>query len=189
MRDPIEKRQLLLMAAAAAAVVLLLATRGQPWTCSEGGPALLWCGDAWSPHTSQHLFDPYSFTHLLHGFVGCALLHGIGRGRVPLGWMLVLAVVGEGCWELLENSPYVIATYRSNTASLDYHGDSILNSVGDMLCCTTGLWVSHRLGLWRAVAVFVAVEVGLLLWIHDSLLLNILMLLHPLPAIKAWQGG
>ncbi len=48
---------------------------------------------------------------------------------------------------------------------------------------------ARRLGLWRSAALFVAVEVTLLFWIRDSLLLELLMLLHPIDAIKQWQFG
>ncbi len=101
--------------------------------------------------------------------------------------MLFVAVVGESLWELLENSKYVIEKYRENTASLEYFGDSIANSVGDVIACIAGFYAAYRLGVWRSIIVFVVVEVILLLTIRDSLLINIIMLIYPLEAIKIWQ--
>lgn len=172
-----------------AAMVAWLARQGQPWVCTADGAFPVWVAEAWSRHTSQHLFDPYSFTHFLHGFLFSGGLFLVSRGRLPLPWLICLGVLGEGVWEAVENSPVVIERYRANTASLEYTGDSILNSLGDLLCCGTGTWVSWNLGARRAVAVFVATEVALLVAIRDSLLLNMLMLIHPIEALKAWQAG
>ncbi len=52
-----------------------------------------------------------------------------------------------------------------------------------------GFWVARRLGFRRSVALFIATEVVLLLWIRDSLVLNIIMLLAPIDALKTWQLG
>jgi hypothetical protein len=52
-----------------------------------------------------------------------------------------------------------------------------------------GFLMARRLGPWWSLLLFVAIEIGMLLWIRDSLLLNIVMLLHPIPAIKQWQMG
>lgn len=186
---PPPKAPFVTLAIAIPLVIALLRYEGRVWVCAHDAPWLVWCSDAWSKHTSQHLLDPYSFTHFLHGFLFCAVLSLVGRGRIPYPWMLAGAVLLEGGWELLENSAFIIERYRANTASLEYAGDSILNSVGDLVCCASGLVVCYRLGWKRALALFVAIEVCLLLWIRDSLLLNMLMLVHPVPAIKAWQQG
>ncbi len=88
---------------------------------------------------------------------------------------------------MLENSRYIIEKYRENTASLDYFGDSIFNSVGDVLACAFGFWIAQKLGWWKSLVFFLLVELVLLLWIHDGLLLNILMLIYPFDSIKQWQ--
>src|SRR5438552_4243643 len=44
-------------------VTAVLRWEGRLWWCVCGMPSV-WIGDAWGPHTSQHLFDPYSLTHV-----------------------------------------------------------------------------------------------------------------------------
>jgi hypothetical protein len=95
----------------------------------------------------------------------------------------------EASWEIFENTTYVIEKYRANTISLDYFGDSVMNSIGDLLACFLGFWIAFKLGrLWSAVF-FALIELILIVWIRDSLLLNIIMLVYPLEAIKSWQAG
>jgi hypothetical protein len=161
--------------------------QGRMWVCDCGG-ARAWTPDAWSAETSQHLFDPYSFTHLLHGFAFCGLL-ALAAPRTPARWRLCLAILMESVWEIVENTDAVINRYREATAALGYAGDTVLNSVGDIVACGVGFVVARRLGWRRTLVAFAVVELVLLFWIRDSLLLNILMLLHPSAAIKAWQAG
>ena len=108
--------------------------------------------------------------------------------RLKWTWRLCLAVCAEVAWEVFENSIFIIDRYRA-AAALGYEGDTVANSLGDVLCCAVGFLLARRLGLWGSVALFVAVEAVLLLWIRDSLLLNVVMLIHPVAAIKAWQAG
>ena len=151
------------------------------------GQLLLWVGEAWSSNTSQHLLDPYSFTHLLHGFVFCWLITWF----VPrLSWALQLwsAVAAETLWEGIENSEFVIQRYRE-AGVLGYSGDTIVNSLGDIAMCGLGFALARYLGFGRSLAIFVAVEVVLLFWIRDSLLLNVLMLIYPVEWIEQWKAG
>ena len=106
-----------------------------------------------------------------------------------LAWRLALAVSIESAWEVTENSSYVIQRYREETISLDYFGDSIINSLSDIICCATGFMIGYKLRFWRSLALFLATEAILIVWIHDSLLINILMLIYPIEAIKHWQIG
>ena len=148
----------------------------------------LWTGDVWSSHCSQHLFDPYSLTHVLHGL----LLYGILTLTAPklrLSWRLFLAVALEAGWEVFENCDFTIGRYRAMTMALNYQGDSIVNSLGDIASCVIGFLLARRLGLWGSLGIFVSVECLLAIWIHDGLLLNILMLTWPIDAIKTWQMG
>ena len=104
-------------------------------------------------------------------------------------WRFVLAIAIESGWEMIENTNTVIDRYRQATAALGYQGDTVLNSMGDILCCAVGFVVAAKLG-WRwSIILFLAVETILLFWIRDSLLLEILMLVHPVDSIKAWQMG
>ena len=118
----------------------------------------------------------------------CGLLALTVR-RLPARWRLCLAILVEAVWEVIENSNYVIQRYREATASLGYQGDTVMNSMGDILCCGVGFVLALRLGWRRSVALFFAIEAVLLIWIRDSLLLEVIMLIHPIDAIKAWQIG
>lgn len=160
--------------------------QGRLWWCSCRN--FLWTADAWGPQTSQSFLDPYSFTHLLHGFMFAGLLLLVTR-TMPTAWRLCLAIGMEAVWEIIENSQYVIQRYRETTASLGYQGDTVVNSMGDILCCGIGLMIARRLGWLRSLPIFLATEVVLLFWIRDSLILEIIMLVHPINAIKAWQMG
>jgi hypothetical protein len=170
-----------------AATVFQLRRQGRLWWCASGDLSP-WASHIGSRHTSQHLFDPYTFTHLLHGFIICGLL-ALLLSRLAVYWRLILAVLIEAAWEIFENTNYVINRYREATAAIGYTGDSIFNSLGDILACVAGFVVAFKLGLRRSVLVFLLTELCLLIWIRDSLLLNIILLIHPVEAIKSWQMG
>ena len=165
--------------------LILLRVEGRDWWCACGNRNL-WDGDIWSAHCSQHLFDPYSFTHVLHGLLfyvaGLILVP-----RVPFVWRLLMATFIECLWEVIENSEFIIHRYREVTISLGYEGDSVINSLGDIGCCIFGFFLAHYLGLRRSLLVFAATELLLLLTIRDNLTLNVLMLVCPVDAVKAWQ--
>ena len=151
------------------------------------GVVKLWSGDIWSEQNSQQVADPYSFTHVLHGALFYAFLWLVARRRLSVGARLVLAVLVESSWEILENSPLIIDRYRTATISLGYYGDSILNSVSDIIFTGIGFLLAWRLPARVTVIGAIAVELILLWWIRDNLTLNILMLIHPVEAIKHWQ--
>ena len=175
------------MAVVLACGVYLLREQGRLWICSCGY-VLPWTNEYWGSNTSQHLLDPASFTHLLHGFVLCGLV-ALVVPRVSVAWRLWMAVSIEVGWEVLENSPFVIQRYREGTAAFGYHGDTVVNSAGDVLSCALGFLLARRLGFWRSLAVFLAVEGVLAVWIRDGLLLNVVMLIYPIDAIEAWQAA
>ena len=131
---------------------------------------------------------PYSFTHLLHGFLLCGLLALIAQ-RLSAVWRLWLAVSIEAVWEVVENSEFVIRRYREQTAALGYHGETIVNSIGDIIVCGLGFVLAQGLGFRRTFALFVLTEVTLAFLIRDNLTLNIVMLIHPIDAIKEWQAA
>jgi len=175
------------LAAAVASAVVALRAQGRAWFCSCGR-LLPWVGDAWSADTSQHLFDPYSFTHLLHGFAFCGLL-ALLLPRAGWRWRLLVAVALEAAWEVLENTDFVINRYREATAALGYAGDTVVNSLGDMAACALGFLAARRLGPARALLVFAATELVLLFWIRDSLILNVVLLVYPSETLRAWQSA
>ena len=183
----IDRRPAVVIAVTTLSALWLLRFMGRPWWCACGGWSV-WSGAVNSQHNSQHLFDHYSATHVLHGFLFWWGLQWIVP-RLPERWLLPTAVLLETVWELAENSPFVINRYRTATLALGYEGDSVLNSLCDILCAAVGFVIARRLGWTWGLAVFVVVELAVVWLIRDNLTLNILMLLFPLPAIKAWQMG
>jgi hypothetical protein len=167
-----------------AATALQLHHQGRLWICSCGR-VQMWTSGAWTSDNSQHWLDPYSITHVLHGLAFCGLL-ALLLPRVSIVWRFVTAVALESLWEVLENTNTVVERYRE-TAALGYQGDTAINSIGDIFACSLGFWLAWKLGWRRSIAIFVVVELVLLFWIRDSLLLEIIMLIHPIHGIKTWQ--
>jgi len=166
--------------------VTWLRFEGRRWWCRFGGLSP-WSVGIRSPHTSQHLVDPYSLTHVLHGLLIYAFFRLVA-GRLRWDARLVVTVALECLWEVAENSPMVIERYRRGAVALGYEGDSILNSLGDITSCGLGFLLARRLPVRWSVALFLVVEVALLILYRDNLLLNVIMLLHPFEAIKSWQA-
>jgi hypothetical protein len=175
---------------ALAIVAILLATglqlhhQGRLWLCACR--ARFWSGNICSSENSQQFLDSYSFTHVLDGLVYFILLKLLLPRVRPL-WRLCLAIAFAAGWELLENANLVINRYRAATAALGYAGDTVVNSLGDTLCCALGFMIARAFGWRRSVIPFVVTEVVLLFWIRDGLILNVIMLIHPIQAIRIWQ--
>jgi hypothetical protein len=158
----------------------------EPWC--KCGYVKLWHGQIVSAENSQHISDWYSPSHIIHGFLFFGLLWLLAR-RLSFGWRLAIATLVECAWEIVENSDAVIERYRSVTISLDYYGDSVLNTVCDVLAMMLGFWLASKLPVWATVALIVLFE-GATMWIiRDGLALNVLMLLWPLDSVAQWQAG
>lgn len=184
---PIWSKQILIVIGIIALAIVYLRWQGRVWWCECGGlnPISIVVQSA---HNSQHLFDAYSLSHMLHGILFFGLFWPLRR-KLSLNTRAALSACIEIGWEVLENSPIIINRYRAGTVSLGYSGDSIGNSIGDIISFVAGFYIARKLGLWWSVAIFVLVELVMLWLIRDNLALNVLMLLWPIDAVRKWQSG
>lgn len=166
-----------------AATALILAVMGQPWIAPSGS-VHLWGG---TEH-SQHIIDWYTPSHIIHGFIFYLVLWLVMR-RQPLGIRALVALVIEAAWEITENTPWVIDRYRDVTIAADYVGDTILNSVFDLVAMLVGFWLAARLPVWLTVLLAIGFELLAAWAVRDNLTLNVIMLVYPLDGILAWQAG
>ncbi len=178
---------------ATAAILILCAltllAMGRVPIC-ECGTVKLWHGEPWSSENSQHLTDWYSFGHVIHGFIAFGATWLLRR-RVPFGWGLAAGTFTSALWEVIENTELVIERFRAVTISLDYYGDSVINSTADNLAMILGFLLAARLPWWATVALALGFEVLTTLVMRDGLALGTLMLLWPVEAVRVWQqqGG
>lgn len=181
------RRLPLIVATALAAQAVVLWLLGQPPICTCGY-IKLWENDVRSAGASQHLADWYSITHILHGFA-FYLLAWLARPRWPARARFLLALLAEVGWEILENTPYVIHAYRQQALAQGYVGDSIVNSLSDVLMMSLGFAIAARAPVWSVVALGVFMEVGTASAIRDNLTLNLFNFIYPTEAVHRWQSG
>lgn len=185
--NPTIRNALLIVAAFVAATATILYTMGQPLIC-KCGYVKLWHGVVVSSENSQHLTDWYTPSHIIHGILFFGLFTLILR-KASINVRLTLALILECAWEIVENTDMVINRYREATIALDYFGDSVINSSADILAMVVGFFLAARLPVWASVAIIIVFEATTTWLIRDGLALNILMLVWPIDAVKAWQGG
>ena len=167
---------------------LVLHSMGRPWWC-KAGDLVPWSIDIHTRHNSQHLADPYTVTHAMHGVILYGALWLALGGVAGPTTRAALALGVETAWEIIENTSWVIERYRAATISLDYYGDSVLNSVCDILAFVLGYVAAGTITVWLSVASVVVGDALLMVLMRDSLLLNVIMLIHPIEAVKTWQQG
>jgi hypothetical protein len=181
------RTQIAITGAIILAAAAILYGMGHPLIC-KCGYVKLWHFDVMSAENSQHIIDWYTTSHIIHGFVFYALLWLFAR-RMPFGTRLILAVVVEASWEVIENTDFIINHYREMTVSLDYYGDSVLNSVSDILFMVFGFYLAAWLPVWLTILTAVALEVFIGVMIRDNLTLNVIMFVWPMDWILRWQQG
>lgn len=174
------------------ALIVVLAATYLLWIGREPickcGYIKFWHGTVFSPENSQHITDWYTPSHIIHGFLFFGALWLVAR-RLAIGWRLAIATAVESAWEIVENSEMVIDRYRSVTISLDYFGDSVLNSVCDILAMMIGFFLASRLPVWATITLALTFEAFTIWMIRDGLALNVLMLTYPMDWVASWQAG
>ncbi len=169
------------------AVALVEFSMGRLWIC-KCGYVSLWYGNTNGSGNSQHITDWYSFSHFVHGILFYGFLYLVAR-KLPVRTRFILAVLMEAAWEILENSAFTINRYRTSTAALDYYGDSILNSILDVVTCSLGFLLARKISWKMAVVLIIVLEFFAAYFVRDNLILNVIMLIYPFESIKMWQLG
>ena len=159
---------------------------GQPLIC-ECGYVQVWHSGLGS-QSSQHFLDWYAFSHVIHGFLFYGLISWFAPS-MPRTARIVVAIIPEVVWELIENSPWIIEYYRTQTAAAQYPGDSVVNSVMDVVAMIAGAVYARYFPIWSTIALVILLELAALWAVRDNLTLNVLMFVHPFEAIKEWQTG
>ena len=147
---------------------------GRPLVCSCDG-LRLWNPDATGAYNSQHLVDWYSGLHVIFGMLCFALMWTTSR-HWPIGWLFVVAVVASSAWEIAENTPFVIALFGHSPTGALYRGDSLPNSLSDMLFMLAGFWTALRLPALATTGLAIGIETVVALSIHDSLIIGLFQL-------------
>ena len=166
--------------------ITVLLAMGRPPICTCG-TVRLWENSPLSPETSQQLFDWYTFSHIVHGFLFYAAIRLVFR-RLSVWQALLIAIGIEIGWEILENTPWVIEAYRQQALAQGYVGDSTINSVFDTFSMMAGFALARFVPVWASVVLVLVLEFSAAYAIHDNLTLNVLNFIHPIDSITRWQS-
>src|SRR5262245_38210963 len=150
-----KSKAVMIVALMALSAVAQFSMGRRPW--GTGGKPGVWSGEVLSEHNSQFLLDPYTLTHITHGVFLYGILTLVFK-RWPADARLVAAVALESAWEVVENTDAVIERYRAETISLNYYGDSIVNSMVDIAACIFGFVLASRLPKRATIIGTVALE-------------------------------
>lgn len=152
------------------------------------GRFAFWNTSIWSNECSQRLADPYSFSHIVHGIVFYGVLWLCFR-KATVAARFLTTVIAGCAWEVVENLPFIIERFRVANAALGYNGDSIMNSLSDVVMMAFGFWIAWKFTPWKSIAATLVMEIGCALWVRDNLTLQFAMLLHPVKAVQNWQNA
>lgn len=162
------------------AVTLIELHNGRQFINPQAGFSI-WCGDIWAKCNSQWLFDPYSFSHIIHGFLFYIAINWMFGSSWTFGQQLLLATAIESLWEVTENSTWLINRYRRSSTYRDYNGDSVINSLSDVFCGMVGFYIAYfyLVGYLETFLVGCLIDLATYLTIGDSLLQNIFRIVNP----------
>ena len=160
-----------------------LAAMGHP-LIAPSGAVRLWGGS----EDSKHILDWYTPSHIIHGFLFYLALWLVAR-KQPLGIRALITLAVEGAWEIVENTPWVISRYRDVTVSVGYVGDTIINSMFDIVAMLVGFFLAARLPVWVTIVLAIGLELLAAWAVRDNLTLNVIMLIYPFDSVLAWQAG
>ncbi|WP_106475722.1 DUF2585 family protein [Phytohalomonas tamaricis] len=162
-------------------VVLVLGTMvvwlklvGRSYIC-PCGVVVFWQSELDPAQNSQQFADWYSLLHVMYGF-GLFIFANVMRPHWSLGAKALMALVSSAIWEMVENTPFVVALFKHSPHAPTYWGDSILNSLGDTLFVMIGFGLATRLSLWAIAALAVALELAVSFAINDGMVLATLRL-------------
>ncbi len=184
----ITRTQFVIASGIVLAAAVALYAMGHPLIC-KCGSVKLWHFDVVSSENSQHIFDWYTPSHIIHGFLFYFVFWLIAP-RSSFGTRLILALLVEASWEVIENTDFVIDRYReaNGRARLLWRQRAELGERHAVHDRRLRAGVA-RMPVWLTVLIAVAMEVFTGIMIRDGLALNVLMLLWPSETVLQWQNN
>lgn len=163
---------------------------GNPFMCPCGN-IQIWDGAVRGVQDSQHIFDWYSFSHVVYGIVLYFFLWLARKKfpRVTIATAFIIVVMISAGWEVFENTQFAVRHFQANTISYEYRGDSVVNSLMDTVTLAAGFWAAFFLPVWLIVIIAIALEVLMAIYIRDNSVLGMIMFARPMPALFHWQAA